>query len=121
MTSCSICKKNEVDSNCQIIFNWKGNEKRGPYYTCIFCWDDLGSLLDSEVSLPYSGNNLKISLKDDDVEGPLTIFDYIPTKCVNCGSKNLYEMVGTKLNNVERHNRTCRDCSVIMFLKEGLK
>ena len=63
MDLCPICKKSEIDVNCEIIFNWKGNEKRGPYYTCIFCWDDLQAILSQDTSLPYSGNHLNVSLK----------------------------------------------------------
>ena len=60
---CPICNTDDIDVNCEIIFNWKSSEKRGPYYTCILCWDDLGSILSARGKLPFSGNNLVISLQ----------------------------------------------------------
>ncbi len=121
MTNCPICNNHEIDSNCEINLNWKDKEQRGTYNICIHCWDDLQSLLSSDVSLPYSGNSLNVSLKEEPSEGKLAIYDYVPTKCVDCGSRDLYFMEGTKLNSVERRNRTCRKCGIIMFLKEGLE
>jgi len=52
---------------------------------------------------------------------PFTIFDYIPKECVGCGSKKISHLEGFKMDDVERRNRTCRDCGIIMILKEGIE
>ena len=66
--------------------------------------------------------NLKSKKKTGEVmtsNSNVNIYSFMQYNCTNCGSRNLHKLEGAKLNDVDMDNRMCRDCRVIMFIKES--
>lgn len=38
---CPLCRKNEIDTNCELFGCWKNNESRFGVRLCIVCWDKI--------------------------------------------------------------------------------